>query len=198
MNAWTKGPKPFTPAWYAQHPNAWKVTHPYAPAAAVALTTAAVAAWLTPPVAPIASTVVLQETVVVEGGTYPAVSAVDPAGEEGSGDGTQDASADVTEWLPVGIFTLYAPGETLATRMMELALLKDGRIGGTHYDRLRNQVDPITGSIDRSSMVLRWSVGEQGGVFEAPLDDLIKPEAGITVRLPDGAVTEWRLVRRDS
>jgi len=59
VNAWTTGPQPFTAAWYLEHPNAWKVTHPYAPAAAVALTTASVAAWLARPVVSSAPTVVV-------------------------------------------------------------------------------------------------------------------------------------------
>ncbi|NOX53297.1 MAG: hypothetical protein GXP27_02440 [Planctomycetes bacterium] len=100
--------------------------------------------------------------------------------------------------MPLGIFTVYAPGETLPTRMIELALAQDGRVGGTHYDRLRNEIDTVSGTIDRSTMVLRWKIGEKGGVFETPLDALTEAEASITVHLPDGAVTQWRLVKRGS
>ena len=48
--AWT-GPhgKPFSPQWYAAHPNVWKLTHPYAGAATVAVGAAAVARWFAAP-----------------------------------------------------------------------------------------------------------------------------------------------------
>ena len=40
------GPAPFSPAWYAQHPNAWQITHPHAGEAVVAVTAVGLASFM--------------------------------------------------------------------------------------------------------------------------------------------------------
>ncbi|RMF94674.1 MAG: hypothetical protein D6741_12350, partial [Planctomycetota bacterium] len=73
---------------------------------------------------------------------------------------------------------------------------KEGRVGGTFFDRMLDQAVPVTGDVDRDTMTLRWKIGENGGVFESSIDAIAQPEASVTVHLPDGAAVQWRLVKR--
>lgn len=194
LDNWTSThPEPFTPAWYWEHPNAWKATHPHADEAAVA-TAAGLAAWLA--VAPYAATssggtTVIEETVILDE-PEPAET---PVEEDVSLEDPQIDTAMPEEWMLLGVYKLLAPGETDATRMIELAVARDGSVGGSHYDRIRNQVDPIQGRADRGTMLLRWTVGQGQTVFEATFDGLTQPEGQILVQLPDGQTARWRLVR---
>jgi hypothetical protein len=185
--------EPFTPAWYWEHPNAWKATHPYAGEAAVA-TAASLATWLA--VAPYAATssggsTVIDQTVILDESEPDET----PLEEGTSPEAPQTGAATPEEWMPLGVYKLLAPGETGATRMIELAVARDGSVGGSHYDRIRNQVDPIQGRADRATMLLRWTVGQGQAVFEATFDGLTQPEGQVLVQLPDGQTTRWRLVR---
>ncbi|RMF93771.1 MAG: hypothetical protein D6741_13295, partial [Planctomycetota bacterium] len=163
VNAWTTGPQPFTAAWYAQHPNAWKATHPYAPAA-VPITATSVAAWLAAPAVSADGTVVAQEQTISSTDDVDSVT-TDPASDYGVSEGNPAAApAPAEQWMTLGVFTVYAPGETLPTRMIELALSKEGRVGGTFFDRMLDQAVPVTGDVDRGTMTLRWKIGENGGV----------------------------------
>ncbi len=195
---WTSTrPEPFTPAWYRQHPRAWHATHPYADEA-VAATAVTLAAWLAAPPYAVASpaNVVVEETVVVE---QPIVAEEPPAEMpvEEPATAEDDTEAAEPEWVNLGVYELLAPGEAAATRWMELAVARDGRVAGNYFDRALGDVDPIHGRADPESMRLWWSVGEGTAVFQTTFDELMQPEGRLSVQPAEGEPDHWRIVRRE-
>lgn len=184
-------PQPFTAEWYLDHPNAWKATHPYAGPATAAVTTAAVATWFAtvPAYAGGTTTVVAGEEMDVSDPSSD-VSYEDPA------DSPANAPTDTRQWMPIGIFAIMPEGQANATRMIQLAVARDGSLRGSHYDVLSEEVAEVRGTVDKEQLEATWRIGQaQTIAFTAPLDALTGPDGMVTVHLPNGGTTAWRTVR---
>jgi hypothetical protein len=179
----------FTPAWYAQHPNAWKFAHPHADAWAVA-TFGAAAAW----VGITAQPIVTYETSTASDG--------EPAStEEAAREATELATSETategsSEWLPLGVFALAPQGQTDSNAAVQLALDKQGAVRGSYYDLLSDSSKPIQGALAKKSQRVSWYIGEnQNVVFETNIDNLTQDEGTATVYTGNGRAQKWSLVR---
>lgn len=174
--------QPFTPAWYAEHPNAWRYAHPYAEWWAIA-GVAGLSNWL-------------------GYGVYPAgaassttTSTTEPA-DDAAGDQAAAPPADL-EWLPLGVYATSPQGAAEAHVYQQLAVSKKGELKGNYYDSISNAVQPISGSIDPETRKAKWSIGTKGGAtFETTLDALVKTPSTVTMR-SGGSVQEWELVQME-
>jgi hypothetical protein len=183
------GAEPFSPAWYADHPQAWQYTHPHADAAAVA-TTAGVTAWLgaayyAPTESGGSSTTVVYQEV--------------PAEETAPPEPTAPIAANVApvqeEWMALGTYSLVANPSSPPTLMLQLAVDHAGRLKGVYYDSLTNTTHNVSGTLDRASQLAQWSLDTNPQlVFSAPLDELLKPNGNVQVKLATGP-QQWQLVR---
>ncbi len=167
----------FTADWYAKHPQAWrpaKSTTDWWKTADVATITA----WMGQPVQP----VMAAGTAADNGG------AVATAGGAGIGaDGLQSVlvlpaghqnavgPAD-SDWLPLGVFAVVPPGTqdtAQAHNYQQLAVDRQGAIKGNFYDTLSGTIQPITGTVDRTTLnassKASWIVGTNGSRFTAPM-----------------------------
>jgi len=137
-------PEPFTAAWYAEHPNAWKVTHPYAPAAAVGFVT--LAGWVGINAAPIASDYSSYTEVTnyypAEEGYAEHQQEIDRAAELAAADQGDDASGP---WMSLGVFALMSPGQSEAHVMLQLAVNQQRVLRGTWFDVLTESSHPVRG-----------------------------------------------------
>ena len=159
--------EPFTPSWYAEHPNAWQYTHPNAEWWAVA-GTVGLSQWLG--YAAIAgATSGGSSTTVVESGTAAATT------EETAAEEKEQAAAppDDLDWLPLGVFASSPEGAAQAHVYQQLAVSRKGEIKGNYYDAVSDSVQPISGRIDKESRVAAWTIGSgKGARFETTIDDL--------------------------
>ncbi|HYW79497.1 MAG TPA: hypothetical protein VE890_07960 [Thermoguttaceae bacterium] len=174
--------QPFTPAWYAEHPQAWQMTHPHADAAAVATSTA-VAVWLG------ASHVQIDASTTTSNETTSDAPVAEPATP------TPDMPqiADDGQWLPLGSFELRLSGQTVATRAIQLAVNRQGVIRGTYYDMAADSAKQIIGSVDKETLRASWTIGQSGQVvYEMSLEALSSPEGQLTVRYANGQTATWR------
>lgn len=188
--------EPFSPAWYAAHPAAWQLTHPYADEV-VAATAASLGTFL----GAVAADAATSDTVVVEASAQPA-SSEDTANQTAAQNSTPAAApaavqpADDTEWLNVGVFALAPAGQTDATRIVHLAVSKEGALRGNHYDLLSDDATAIIGSIDKKTLKAAWTIGDKGpAIFETPLADLQKAKLPVQVRFADGKTGTWQLTK---
>lgn len=103
---------------------------------------------------------------------------------------------DKAQWMDLGSLALKAAGETKATRIVQLSVNRDGVLRGSHYDLLSDQVQTIEGAIDKQTLRAAWKIGHNGKVvFQAPVDELTKPEGSVTAFFPDGSNSAWRTAR---
>lgn len=192
----TSAYQPFSPAWYAAHPAAWQLTHPYADEV-VAATAASLATFL----GAVAVDAAASDTVVVESSSQPASSETAPQSTPAQNAAPTPSPAavqraDDTEWLNVGVFSLAPAGQSDATRLVHLAVSKEGALRGNHYDLLSDDATLIVGSIDKKTLKAAWTIGEKGpAIFEAPLADLQKAKLPVQVRFADGKTSNWQLTK---
>jgi hypothetical protein len=204
------GPKPFTPAWYAQHPNAWKATHPYAhPGAAV--TWVGLATWLglttTATPAP-ANYETYTETTVYDTDDGVMVSTTDTTVDVNDADGqrqaqqaAQIASRGATEeqnveWLSLGVFGLLSNGQTQSNLTMQLSVSKNGMIRGTYYDLLSDTTRTVQGSIDKTNQRAAWYITTNPTVvFETRLNNLTENAGPVSIHFGEKQTQKWTLVQ---
>lgn len=175
--------QPFTGAWYAEHPNAWRYTHPYADWWVVA-GAAGLGTWLGYSIA--ASSATATATTTATGTTASA-----------SASATAAASAPPAdlEWLPLGVFAVAPRGTEQAHIYQQLAVSRKGELKGNSYDAVSDAVQPLTGTIDRETRKASWKVGT-GATFETTLDALLEPPSTVTMKT--GTISQtWDLVRME-
>lgn len=182
----------FTPAWYAQHPQAWQFTHPHADAW-VATSFATAAAWLGwNAIQPVAG-YTQSEAYNPESDTVvpPASDANLPPAGAGPPDGASD------DWLPLGVYALVRPGQAQGTSLLQLAINKEGAVRGTYYDEISDASHILQGSVNSQTQMIDWTVGESGKVtFQAGLDDLTQTSAPVALQFASGRTTYATLVRQ--
>jgi len=186
---------PFSPAWYAAHPNAWQALHPHADLF-VAATATGLAAWLAVPVIPVASAATTAET-----------SAESAAPDETADDGHETSPTGLTEWdhgdnagdaawMNLGVFALKPVEASAATLVVHLAVCRDGVVRGSQFDTVSEKSANLRGAVDKTSLRIRWSAeDEPGRVFQAPLGELTKPEGKLVLQAPDARPAAWKMVQ---
>ncbi len=197
---------PFTPAWYAAHPNAWRWTHPYADLW-VAATAVGLASWLSVPYVPTGTSTVIYEgptTVVNEESGQATIPPEQPPTETADNvnrdafalakRGQTDVPKDA-EWMPLGVFSLRPTGQQDSTRVIQLAVSREGIVRGSQFDTLTEDTANVQGAVDKKSLRIAWTIGSKtGAAFEAALGDLTRPQSSVTVHFPDGKSTAWEMV----
>jgi len=164
----TPANQPFTPAWYANHPRAWRYTHPNADVWAVA-TLGIATGWLG--VGRAGGTVYTSET-----------AATDETGD----------------YLPLGVFALAPKSEKDASALVELALDQQGNLRGNYYDVLSGADQTVSGAVDKATQRATFAVTPGGKVsFETTLANLTQPTGWVTLRFANGTTRQWTLARFD-
>lgn len=114
-----------------------------------------------------------------------------PANEE------QGAQA---EWMPLGTFAM-STGEkdTEPTRVLQLAVTKDGIIGGTFFNYQTDQAVAIQGQVDKQTQRVAFRLGERDNlVAETGLYNLTQEQAPLLVHFGDDKVEQFLLIRLKS
>lgn len=187
FSAASQRPEPFTPAWYAQHPNAWKATHPHADAAVVA-SVAALSAWLAVPVT--TSTGSTETIVVVEDEAESAAAETDPASLAAT---SPTAAPDASSWMPIGSFAVRPSDAKESHRFVQLSVNRDGEIRGSYFDQVSDSVESVAGYVDKPTLTATWVIGVGGVSFSSRLAELTKPEGTMTATFADGHTATWHI-----
>ncbi|HQR07235.1 MAG TPA: hypothetical protein PLN21_10455 [Gemmatales bacterium] len=111
-----------------------------------------------------------------------------PASEE------QGAQA---EWMPLGTFAM-STGEkdTEPTRVLQLAVTKEGIIGGTFFNYQTDQAVSIQGQVDKQTQRVAFRIGERDNIVaETGLYNLTQEQAPLLVHFGDDKVEQFLLIR---
>ncbi|MCC9607255.1 hypothetical protein LOC68_13715 [Blastopirellula sp. JC732] len=197
---WNNGPKPFSPAWYAGHPNAWQYKYPHADAWAAA-SFGALAGWIvgsaaTPTTYVYSDSYYYPEGATVEDQTaYATQQAADAsqlastANEVGADDGEQ--------WMPLGVYAIVdSPDATSSKMLLQLAVSKSGGIAGTYYHALTGNSQPVHGAVDLKTQQVAWQIGDNQSVtFQTDLDSLTKDQTPVLIHYASGQTEKVEMVR---
>jgi hypothetical protein len=175
-------PRPFSPNWYAEHPEAWRIEEPnidvFSPADSSAL-----ALWLG-----------VAELVGTASESASPSSTRLTASELREASGTDDA-IQTTQWMPLGVFALRPIDGGAATRVVQLAVSPEGLIRGSHLDMISGGVHTLRGRIDKVNRRAALTIGNEGTtVFDAPLATFTEAPARLKAYFADGSDESWMLI----
>jgi hypothetical protein len=88
--------------------------------------------------------------------------------------------APQVEWLPLGVFAVTPDGLNEPNIMAQLAVTKDGVIGGTVFDQKLNKSFPVQGTIDKNTQRAMWSYTNDQNVrvvMETSVNNLTQNES---------------------
>lgn len=188
-------PDPFSPAWYADHPNAWQSTHPYADAWAVA-TWGALNVW-------VSGYNASPNPYLVSGGTYTSVSTYDvPTVEPEVTTSEPPANPEdrqAGEWLPLGVFGLVDATGRTTPMVLQLAISRAGILAGTYFNADSDATQQLTGQLNPTTQVVSWTVSDNPTVvFETQLVGLTQTQSDVAIRFGSDVSETWHLVRLDA
>jgi len=92
---------------------------------------------------------------------------------------TPDEAAKL-EWMPLGVFAVTPDGRSEADVIVQLAVTKDGVVGGTAFDQKNGAAYNIQGIVDKKTQRAVWSYTDDRDkrvVFETSVYNLTQPEA---------------------
>lgn len=102
------------------------------------------------------------------------------------------------EWYPLGVFSLMSSPDDMGTRIVQLAVDRNGRLAGTYFDMISDTENSIVGEINRQTQRAEWSLRRNPDVtFRASIYRLLQPSGYVTVRLPQGD-QRWQFVRLEN
>jgi len=107
-----------------------------------------------------------------------------------------EAQPDDTNWTPLGVFAVCDGEATTSDDIFQLAVSPDGVIRGNYHNQRNDDVETITGSVDKSTQRAAWTIGDdQTPVYEAGLVNLTKDATPALVHNGDGQTNQITLVR---
>jgi hypothetical protein len=109
---------------------------------------------------------------------------------------TGNNSTKTQEWKPLGVYSLVQGSQSDTSAMFQLAMDKQGDIGGNYYSVLSGQTLPVKGKLDKKNQRAAWTVGTNKEiVYDTGLGNLFKNQAPILVHFSKDKTEQWLLVR---
>jgi hypothetical protein len=100
------------------------------------------------------------------------------------------------EWQPLGVFAMVGEGEEKSTNIFQLAINKDGVLGGEYYNALTDETSPVKGSVDKKTQRAAWTVGDKKfPVYEVGIANLTKDETTMMLHFSKEKSQQFTLVR---
>lgn len=110
--------------------------------------------------------------------------------------GNNSTSDKSVEWKPMGVFSLVQGKQTNSNMLFQLAINKNGDIGGNYYDVLTNETQQVQGKLDKKNQRVAWTVGKNKDVvYDCGLGNLMADQAPILVHFGKDRTEQWLLVR---
>lgn len=113
---------------------------------------------------------------------------------------SSEEEAEKAEWMALGTFAVASSEkETDPTRIVQLAVNKQGIVSGTLYNTQTDKAQTIQGSVDKETQRVAMRIGaSEDVVIETGLYNLTKDEAPVMVHFGPEKVEYYLLVRLDN
>lgn len=110
-----------------------------------------------------------------------------------------DAGAADQDWLPLGTFALVtSTADTNPTRVLQLAVNKQGIISGTLHNSATDQTVVVQGQVDKQTQRVAFTIGDKSHtVIETGIYNLTQPQTQVLVHFGTEKTENYLLVRLD-
>jgi len=110
----------------------------------------------------------------------------------------QDLDAEKVEWLPLGVFALVKEDQEEPTMCLQLAVSKEGVIGGTYTNTITDSALSVQGMVDKQTQRAVWTIGEnKNTTLETGIYNLTQEESPVLVHFGTEQTQQWLLIRLD-
>lgn len=111
-----------------------------------------------------------------------------------------EEDAEAAEWMPLGTFAVStSEKETDPSRVMQLAVDKQGVVSGTMFNTSTDQTQAIQGQVDKETQRVAFRIGDNENVVaETGLYNLTQSEAQLLVHYGAERTETFLLVRLDA
>jgi hypothetical protein len=107
----------------------------------------------------------------------------------------EDIPEDI-EWMPLGTFALVEEEQEEPTMFLQLAVSKEGIIGGTYQNTDTNSAENVEGMVEKTSQRAVWTIGDnKNTVLETGIYNLTEDETSVLVHFGPEQTQQWLLVR---
>ena len=108
--------------------------------------------------------------------------------------------AEAAEWMPLGTFAVStSEKETDPSRVMQLAVDRQGVISGTMFNTSTDQTQAIQGQVDKETQRVAFRIGDNENIVaETGLYNLTQSEAQLLVHYGTAKTETFLLVRLDA
>lgn len=120
------------------------------------------------------------------------------AGATAIDEAVQQNTAEQIEWLTLGVYALVSSEQTDPTMFLQLAVSKEGVIGGSYFNAATNQTLPVQGSVDPETQRAAWTLGDNHlTVLETGIYNLTEDETPVLIHFGQDNTQTWTLVRTE-
>jgi hypothetical protein len=109
-----------------------------------------------------------------------------------------EAQADKIEWLPLGVFACTTKSASNTNIYLQLAVSKEGIIGGTFFNDITNTSRPLEGTVDKKTQRAAWMYADGKNtdtIMETSIYNLTKDKTPVLVHFGPGKTEIAQLVR---
>ena len=109
-----------------------------------------------------------------------------------------EQAAQQLEWLPLGVFAVLPDDSEDYSMMLQLAITRDGIIGGTYYNDVTGDSHPIEGTVDQETQRAAWRFSDGTNpdlVMETGIYNLVEEQTTALVHFGPDRHETWTLVR---
>ena len=103
-----------------------------------------------------------------------------------------------SEWMSLGVFAVTQDGQSTGdpTIFLQLAISKEGVIGGTVHNSATDKTAEIEGMVDKESQRAAWVVsGKTSPIMETGIVNLTEDTTPALLHFSDGQTQQWLLIR---
>jgi hypothetical protein len=108
---------------------------------------------------------------------------------------------DKVEWLPLGVYAAARQGTAQAGSYLQLAVSKEGIIGGTFFNETTKTSRPVEGMVDKKTQRTAWMFTDGKNtdvVMETSIQNLTKDTASVLVHFGPERAEQADLIRMEA
>lgn len=101
------------------------------------------------------------------------------------------------QWQPLGVFSLVQADQSDSNTIFQLAIDKNGDVGGNYYNVLTDTTTQVSGKLDKKTQRVAFRVGDNKNViYDTGLGNLMSDQAPILIHYGKDRTEQWLLVRQ--
>ncbi len=111
-----------------------------------------------------------------------------------------EQQAEQVEWLSLGVFAVTQEGVDESDMILQLAVSKEGIIGGTAFNETTGVSRPVEGTVDPKTQRAAWTFADGKNtdvVMETGVYNLTQDETTMLIHFGAEQAQSWVLVRLD-